>query len=933
MVPALLLAVTAELAGIAGKSFIELLQSEPAVRAPAIAGMDSLSCVRVQSWRASAAGDEVAVDLLAEGTTGLGTTRDLPAHWRLTLMPGSARIATVRTLETVVAEAIADARDDAAAQAAADACIECDKGALAEALEDVAMRRAFFDPWTNPVRYDTIGVAARLAAEDGGVTSQVGLFVAYAYLAVGAEHQLAAARAALTLAEARGSCDELAMARFALGNALTNHGDLDGGARMLQQTAALVDRVEDPRRPLRALHNLAVQLGSRGKFPQAMGAATTLADLAARYGWQEGEAAALLDLADLFASASRFDLSTRARERAYAIFRALGNDEWAAETLISYAATEADRGNRRHAVALFERGIALGRRLIMPARLAISISALAGLLAHEGRFAEAERRLSEARALVPDVGGHIGFGAAEVELMRHRPRHALALIDVALQLPDRYWDMTWTLQWMRGRALLALGRRREAEQAFRAAVETLERRRGELPADAAAREHFFASRAAPYHELIALLAADGRVGEALRMAERLKARTLVDVLAFPPRAGTSARERELAAHLARQRQLFARGALGGDAVARAREELDAFRSEVRWRNPAAGIDEPPPSPAVVPRGTAFVAYVVAAEATTVFVVRDGTIRVRRIAAGRAALARRVDALDAAIAARRLDYATFAAPLGRLLLRPIEPWLAGATRVTIAPDEALWRVPFALLPLRSGQPFVAAHELAFAPSMRMLAARPRRQQAPHLVAFGNPSVFAAPAPLFEAVRLPETATEVASIARTYAPRAEVYTDAESTEERFKRRAAAAEVIHVAAHAVVSVEWPMESSLLLAPGGTDDGVLEAQEILDLHLHCDVAVLAGCNTAGGSFGAGEGVFGLSWAFLAAGAQNAVVSQWNVDSAATEKLMVSFHQHLAAGAAPASALRRAELALRADPAFAHPFYWAPFVVIGSGW
>jgi CHAT domain-containing protein len=95
----------------------------------------------------------------------------------------------------------------------------------------------------------------------------------------------------------------------------------------------------------------------------------------------------------------------------------------------------------------------------------------------------------------------------------------------------------------------------------------------------------------------------------------------------------------------------------------------------------------------------------------------------------------------------------------------------------------------------------------------------------------------------------------------------------------------------------------------------------------------VLAACNTAGGHVRDGEGVVGLSWAFLAAGCRNTVVSQWSVDSAATMRLMIDFHRAYAAGASPAAALRRAQLAMRHDPRRAHPFYWAPFVVIGAAW
>ncbi len=79
------------------------------------------------------------------------------------------------------------------------------------------------------------------------------------------------------------------------------------------------------------------------------------------------------------------------------------------------------------------------------------------------------------------------------------------------------------------------------------------------------------------------------------------------------------------------------------------------------------------------------------------------------------------------------------------------------------------------------------------------------------------------------------------------------------------------------------------------------------------------------------GNAVVGLSWAFLAAGVPTTVVSQWKAQSATTATMMVDFHRHLADGIATPEALRRAQLALRRDPRYRNPFYWAPFVVIGA--
>ena len=72
---------------------------------------------------------------------------------------------------------------------------------------------------------------------------------------------------------------------------------------------------------------------------------------------------------------------------------------------------------------------------------------------------------------------------------------------------------------------------------------------------------------------------------------------------------------------------------------------------------------------------------------------------------------------------------------------------------------------------------------------------------------------------------------------------------------------------------------------------------------------------------------------AFLAAGASTLVVSDWNVSSKATARLMVDFHRGLLDGTPAAESLRRAQLKLTRDANYRHPFYWAAFSVVGSGW
>jgi CHAT domain-containing protein len=90
-------------------------------------------------------------------------------------------------------------------------------------------------------------------------------------------------------------------------------------------------------------------------------------------------------------------------------------------------------------------------------------------------------------------------------------------------------------------------------------------------------------------------------------------------------------------------------------------------------------------------------------------------------------------------------------------------------------------------------------------------------------------------------------------------------------------------------------PLYSRLLLATeSDSEDGFLEAREIMKLDLHADLAVLSACQTARGQVGSGEGLIGMSWALFIAGTSTTVASQWKVDSASTARLMIDFHRNL---------------------------------------
>jgi CHAT domain-containing protein len=145
-----------------------------------------------------------------------------------------------------------------------------------------------------------------------------------------------------------------------------------------------------------------------------------------------------------------------------------------------------------------------------------------------------------------------------------------------------------------------------------------------------------------------------------------------------------------------------------------------------------------------------------------------------------------------------------------------------------------------------------------------------------------------------------------------------------------------VIHFATHGVLDAEEPALSGLILA-GVTASGAprawfLPSQDVAALTLDADLVVLSGCETGLGKVVGGEGLVGLSQAFLHAGAREVVSSLWRVPDKATAVLMGHFyrqlyrnHQH------PVTALRLAQKEMRASRRWRDPYYWAAFIIQGD--
>lgn len=255
-----------------------------------------------------------------------------------------------------------------------------------------------------------------------------------------------------------------------------------------------------------------------------------------------------------------------------------------------------------------------------------------------------------------------------------------------------------------------------------------------------------------------------------------------------------------------------------------------------------------------------------------------------------------------------------------LFGEIEDLLAGNARIVIAPDGISNLIPWSAL-------LSAPEDHGLRPCLRVPSATLLRQMRRRETSRGPMGILALAGEYSESgEELRGAIREVQELANTYRD-VRTYLLPRDTLTYHAAELEQSQVIHIASHVRVDDDSPWQSAFHL-PGAQ----LKAAEIAGLDLTAQLAVLSSCESVGGAVLSGEGVLGLSSAFLSAGTRAIVASLWPVHDRATADLMRHFYDQLARGEPVAAALRSAQEKIRRNPETAHPFYWAGFVPIGAG-
>lgn len=525
-----------------------------------------------------------------------------------------------------------------------------------------------------------------------------------------------------------------------------------------------------------------------------------------------------------------------------------------------------------------------------------------------------------------------------------------------------------------GNSLSALGSVDEAEKAFRQAVNLIENRRTMVAGGSIAATKYFDDRLEPYDRLVEILVKSGRDLEAMQFAERSKARTLAEIVARRDQLREDASGENVDGVPKHRRQLadlnlslvLEKQKVVPDKVKIAEFEraIEAARLRVEDQemraaslDPKAGILSGVFEPVderrldnLLPDRTASVEYLVTDAVTYVFVIaRDHgriNIKAHSINIGKTDLTKKISAFRVRLESADLNYKHDAAELYRLLLSKVEPELKKADSMLIVPDAVIWDVPFQALLTPDNRFLIEKILLRYAPSLTAVsvikAANPKgSSETTNILAFGNPRISKDNAIEAEKLRgesleaLPSAEKEVDALARLFKPaNRTILKGPEATEAYFSKHGKSFDIIHFATHGILNGRNPLYSALFLSvsPNSADDGLLEAWELTDMKLNSKLVVMSACETARGH-SAGEGLVGLTWAFMVAGVPRVVASQWKVESKSTATLMKAFYTNLRTNGdhSVPKALRSSMLQMIKSGDRRHPFFWAGFIPIGG--
>ncbi len=553
-----------------------------------------------------------------------------------------------------------------------------------------------------------------------------------------------------------------------------------------------------------------------------------------------------------------------------------------------------DSGDSLHAVQAYHQALALARQINSKEDIAYALEDMARVSVETGKLEEVSAYLDQITPLVSAGGNRLRAKFILTQGMlasaRHQDQQAEKLFNEILENPSASTSSRLSAGDELARLFERQGKVHEAERGYKATLADFEAARAQLKYEDS-RLPFAANATGIYDHYIHLLVEQGRVEEALAVADQSRARMLAQ-------------------------------GLGVD------EGKAAHHAPLKPRQIAQST------------GATLLFYWLGVQHSYLWAINPAKISLISLPAQKE-IALRVERYRRALLDGEDPQRSGnddGQALYQILVAPAARLIRHNAPVMILADGALSQLNFETLlapgPGPSTHYWITDQTLLSAPSLELLAvSRPERGEGRKLLLMGNP-VTASP----DFPSLPHFSSEMSLIAKHFPVRSQaVFAGDQATPAAYlSSHPAQYSYIHFVSHATASRTDPLDSAIILsnaAPSGSPSGVntfkLYAREIIEHPIDARLVTISACNGSGTRSYAGEGLVGLSWAFLRAGAHNVIGALWEVSDDSTPRLMDALYQGLQNGQPPPTALRNAKLnLLRSRSRFSAPFYWAPFQI-----
>jgi len=647
--------------------------------------------------------------------------------------------------------------------------------------------------------------------------------------------------------------------------------------------------------------------------------------------------------------------------QAMELARNVGLSRGITSNLLALGDMQRRQGDLEAASALYSQGVERARETGEMAQWSEGLLRLAAINSDQGRLREAVEQTDRALAIATEIGApglatQAIYAQAELNRLQDQLEPALAGFDQAMtalaSAPNS--DLEWQVHYGKGLALADAGDTDAAIASLKSAIGLIESVRDRLQEERF-RAGYVQDKYQVYVDLVRLQLESGRKEDAFSTAERLRSRSYLELIDSnrPPdpsqetqllefalkeriRALRQALVEETSQTLPEQRQLAI--SVYSQELLVAEQEYQAFLDD-RRRSGAPGRHEEIPTysnvGASLSEDEALLEYVVGSESVMLFVLTREALVAETIPMRREDLENKIELVRNLIRRRDSDrWQKPAASLARALIEPamMSGQLKGVRHLYLVPHGTLNYLPFALLPTHGAdkpQRMIEDFTLAYLPTAAAL------RQNGNVSANTSSMLVLAP----ERSRLQHASEEARAINTLFQPDSRALLGKSATESMFKQLASQYRLLHLATHSYFNKLNPLLSGLELESDDANDGQLELHEILGLKLDADLVTLSACQTGLGSgyfaeVPAGDDFVGLTRAFLYAGSTSVLATLWEVDDASTLTLMEYFYRDLKQAGTngdKAGALAQAQRRFLASQEHQHPYYWAPFILVGE--